>query len=103
MRTSKKKIWKITSLILMVLIIFVGYSYFQESKKNLLYKKDLEIIKGSVEKYKKENLEIRKQVLANQDPLSQEKLRKEKFGEALEGENEIFVSPEVLDSIILPF
>jgi predicted membrane protein len=103
MKIFKRNIWKITSFILAIIIIFIGYEYFKEYQRNLTKRKELEIIKNFVERSKKENMDIQKQILASQDPLNQEKEKKYKFGEALEGETEIFISKEVLNSIILPF
>jgi hypothetical protein len=103
MRTFKKNIWKLTSLLFLLGIFFVGYSYLKEYQKNSSYRKDIEIIENFVKRTKEENLEIKRNFLSNQDPLSQEKERKDKFGEALKGEKMIFISKQVLDSIILPF
>ena len=103
MRTSKFNIWKLTSFILFLLIIFVGYQYFKEYKKNLPYKKELRDLQILVERSKEESLIFQKQILAQKDPLNLEKEKKDKLGEALEGEKVILISEELLKSITLPF
>lgn len=103
MRTFKKNIWKLINFILLLAIFFVGYSYLKEYKKNSTYRKNVEIIKNFVERTKEENIEIKRNLLLSQDPLNQEKEKKDKLGETLEGEKMIFISKQVLDSIILPF
>lgn len=103
MRTFRFNIWKLTTAILFFLIIFVGFKYFQEYKKNASYKKELMNLQILAERSMKENLEFKKQILAQQDPFNQEKERKDKLGESLEGEKIIFVSDDLLKSIVLPF
>jgi len=103
MRTSKFNFWKLTTLILLLLVIFVSWKYFQEYKKNLPYKKELKNLQVLAERSQRENLEFQRQILAQQDPLNQEKEKKDKFGETLEDEKVIIVSDELLKSIILPF
>lgn len=103
MRTSRSSFWKLSTLILFFLVIFVGLKYFQEYKKNIPYKKELKNLQILVERSQKENSKFQKQILAQQDPLNQEKERKDKFGEALEDEKVIIISDELLKSIILPF
>jgi uncharacterized protein YlxW (UPF0749 family) len=103
MRTSRFNFWKLTTLILLLLIIFVSWKYFQEYKKNLPYKKELKNLQVLAERSQRENLEFQRQILAQQDPLNQEKEKKDKFGEAFEDEKVIIVSDKLLKSIILPF
>jgi len=103
MRTSRFNFWKLTTLILLLLVVFVGWRYFQEYKKNLPYKKELKNLQTLVERSQRENLEFQRQILAQQDPLSQEKEKKDKFGEAQEDENLILISEDLLKSIVLPF
>ena len=102
MRISKFNFWKLTSLILFILTILVAYEYFKEYKKNLPYKKELSFIERSLEKVKTENIELQKQFLLSKHPLNLEKEKKDKFGEALEGEKVILVSEELLNQILLP-
>jgi hypothetical protein len=96
-------IWKFTSIILFVLVVFVGTKYFQEYKKNLPYKKELKNFQILLERTKEENLIFQKQILAQEDPLNIEKEKKDKFGEALEGEQVILISEDLLKSISFPF
>ncbi len=103
MKTSRNKIWKIVSLILIFAILFTLYEYYKEYQKNLASRKELEEAKIFFERTKKENIEIKKKLLADKDLLNQEKERKDKFGESLEGEKVILISKEVLDAITLPF
>ncbi|GIW67227.1 MAG: hypothetical protein KatS3mg096_095 [Candidatus Parcubacteria bacterium] len=103
MKTSRFNIWKLTSFILFILIIFVGYQYFKEYKKNLPYKKELRDLEILVKRNKEESLIFQKQIIAQKDPLSLEKEKKDKLGEALEGEKLILISEELLRSITLPF
>jgi uncharacterized protein YaiL (DUF2058 family) len=84
-------------------VIFVGLKYFQEYKKNIPYKKELENLKILIDRNQKENIEFQKQIVLQQDALSQEKERKDKFGESLEGEKVVIISDDLLKSILLPF
>jgi glucan phosphoethanolaminetransferase (alkaline phosphatase superfamily) len=103
MRISRFNFWKITSLILFVLVIFVGMKYFQEYKRNLPYKKELKNFQRFVERTKEESMIFQRQILAQKDPLNLEKEKKDKFGEALEGEKVILISDDLLKSITFPF
>jgi hypothetical protein len=103
MRILKFNFWKITSLILFVLVIFVGMKYFQEYKKNLPYKKELKNFQMLAEKTEEESLIFKRQILAQKDPLDFEKEKKDKFGEALEGEKVISIYDDLLKSITFPF
>ncbi len=102
MRIFRFSIWKITSLILFILVVFVAYEYLREYKKNLIYKQELKFIQKNLEKTKKESQELQKQVLSLKHPLNLEKEKKDKFGEALEGEKVILVSDELLQMTALP-
>lgn len=102
MRMFRFNFWKVTSLILFILVIIVAREYYKEYKKNLPYKKELEFIEKNLEKTKKESLELQKQVLSLKHPLNLEKEKKDKFGEALEGEKVILVSEELLKNLTLP-
>jgi len=103
MRTSKFNFWKLTSLILFFLVILVGIKYFQEYKKNLPYKKELKNFQMLTEKTEEESLIFQRQILAQKDPLNIEKEKKDKFGEATEGESVILVSDDLLKSITFSF
>jgi hypothetical protein len=103
MRISRFNFWKITSLILFVLVIFVGMKYFQEYKRNLPYKKELKNFQILVERTEEESMIFQRQILAQKDPLNLEKEKKDKFGEALEGEKVILISDDLLKSITFPF
>jgi hypothetical protein len=46
---------------------------------------------------------FQRQILAQKDPLNLEKEKKDKFGEALEGEKVILISDDLLKSITFPF
>ena len=96
-------IWKITSIILFALVIFVGIKYFQEYKKNLPYKKELKNFQKFVERTEEESMIFQRQILAQKDSLNLEKEKKDKFGEALEGEKVILISDDLLKSITFPF
>ena len=102
MRISRFNFWKITSLFLFILVIFVGRNYFLEYKKNLPYKKELKFIEQNLIRTKQETLGIQKQVLSLKHPLNLEKEKKDKLGETLEGEKVILVSEELLKNTILP-
>jgi hypothetical protein len=103
MRISKFSFWQFTTFVLLFLVIFVGLKYFQEYKKNIPYKKELENLKILIDRNQKENIEFQKQIVLQQDALSQEKERKDKFGESLEGEKVVIISDDLLKSILLPF
>jgi len=103
MRISKFNFWKITSLFLFVIVIFVGMKYFQEYKRNLPYKKELKNFQMLVKRTKEESMIFQRQILAQKDPLNLEKEKKDKFGEALEGEKVILISDDLLKSITFPF
>jgi hypothetical protein len=103
MRISKFNIWKITSLILFILVIFVATKYFQEYKRNLPYKKELKNFQMLVKRTEEEGVIFQKQLLAQKDPLNLEKEKKDKLGEALEGEKVILISEDLLKSITFPF
>jgi len=103
MKISKFNFWKITSLILFILVILAGREYFQEYKKNLPYKKELKNFQMLVKRTEEESLIFRKQILAQKDPLHLEKEKKDKFGEALEDERVILISEDLLKAINLPF
>jgi glucan phosphoethanolaminetransferase (alkaline phosphatase superfamily) len=103
MRISKFNFWKLTSLILFILVLFVGMKYFQEYKKNLPYKKELKNFQMLVERTEEESTIFQRQILAQKDPLNLEKEKKDKLGEALEGEKVILVSDDLLKSITFPF
>lgn len=103
MRTSRFNFWKLTTLILFFLVAFTIRQYFQEYKKNLPYKNELKNLQILVKKSQIENLEFQRQILAQKDPLNQEKEKKDKFGESLEDEKVIFISDDLLRSIVLPF
>ncbi len=102
MKTSRFNIWKITSLILFILVVFVAYEYFREYKKNLVYKQELKFIEQNLKKTQKESLDLQKQVFSLKHPLNLEKEKKDKFGESLEGEKVILVSEELLKMTTLP-
>ncbi len=102
MRILRFNFWKITTLFFFLLTLFTAYQYFKEYQKNLPYKKELSFIEKSLERAKKENLEYQKQVLSLKDPLTLEKEKKDKFGEAGEGEKVILVSEELLKNLSLP-
>lgn len=99
---SKINFWKITFLFLLIVTFFVFYKFIKERQKNLSIKNEIKSIEISLKKSKLENQQLEKQIVANQDPLTQEKERKDKFGESLEGETMIFLYKEVLDSLTLP-
>jgi hypothetical protein len=103
MRIFKFSFWQFTTFVLLFLVIFVGLKYFQEYKKNIPYKKELENLKILIDRNQKENIEFQKQIVLQQDALSQEKERKDKFGESLEGEKVVIISDDLLKSILLPF
>jgi hypothetical protein len=103
MRILKFNIWKLTSLILFFLIIFIGIKYFQEYKRNLPYKKELKNFQRLVERTEEESIIFQKQILAQKDPLNLEKEKKDKFGESLEDEKVILISDDLLKSITFPF
>jgi hypothetical protein len=103
MRISKFNFWKITSLFLFIIVIFVGMKYFQEYKRNLPYKKELKNFQMLVKRTKEESIIFQRQILAQKDPLNLEKEKKDKFGEALEGEKVILISDDLLKSITFPF
>jgi len=96
-------IWKITSIILFVLVIFVSTKYFQEYKRNLPYKKELKNFQTLVKRTEEESAIFQRQILAQKDPLNLEKEKKDKFGEALEDEKVILISDDLLRSISFPF
>ncbi len=102
MRILKFNPWTMTSLLFFILTIFTAYQYFKEYQKNLPYKKELYFIEKSLERARKENLEYQKQVLSLKDPMSLEKEKKDKFGEAGEDEKVILVSEEILRNLTLP-
>jgi hypothetical protein len=90
-------------MILFVLVIFVGMKYFKEYKKNLPYKKELKNFQMLVERTQEESMIFQRQILAQKDPLNLEKEKKDKFGEALEGEKVILISDDLLRLITFPF
>ena len=102
MRIFRFNIWKFTSLILLILVIIVLRAYIIEYKKNLPYKKELEFIKQNLLRTKEETSKLQKQIISLQHPLNIEKEKKDKFGEALEGEKVILVSEELLKNMTLP-
>lgn len=103
MKILKFNFWKLTTFILLFLAIFIAFKYFKEFKKNLPYKRELENFRSLLTRFSQENLEFRKQILFQQDLLTQEKEKKDKLGEALEDEKVIVVSEDLLRSIVLPF
>lgn len=103
MKTLKNNILKITSIILIILIIFVLKNYYLEYKKNKPYKEELKSFKQFLERTKEENINIQKEVYSLVHPLEKEKEMKDKFGEANKDEKVIFISNDVLNSIEFPF
>jgi len=103
MRISKFNFWKLISLILFLLVIFVATKYFQVYRQNLPYKKELKNLQILLEKTRKESIFFQKKILGQKDSLNLEKEKKDKFGEALEGEKVILISEDLLKSIDFPF
>lgn len=102
MKIYKFSIWKFLSFISFILILIIIRSYILEYQKNLPYKKDLEFIEKNLMKTKEEAVNLQKQILLLEHPLTLEKEKKDKFGEALEGEKIILVSEELLENTSLP-
>jgi len=103
MKISKNKIWKITSFILTILFIFVLRNYYLEYTKNRPQKEELASLKKFLERTQKESFNLQKGVSSLSHPLEEEKIKKDKFGESLEGEKVILISDDLLNSIELPF
>lgn len=94
---------KVIGLVLFILTILVVRSYLIEYEKNKIYKEEIKASQKTLEKAKKENIALQKEVYSLAHPLEREKERKDKFGEANEGEKVIFLSEDVLKSIEFPF
>jgi hypothetical protein len=103
MKTYNFKIWKFLTILFFILNIFIGYKYFLELKKNYPYKKELKIFSSLSSKNMEEINQLKKQLVLENYFLNEEKERKDKLGEILEGEKVILVSDELLKSINLPF
>lgn len=103
MKISSFNFWKFTSLILFILTILVIANFYKEYQKNLPYKKELIYFKENVDQAKIENSRLLNEILSLKHPLNLEKEKKDKFGEALEGEKVILVADELLESLSLPF
>lgn len=103
MRILKFNYWKLITFILFIILIFIIYKVFQEYKRNLPYKNDVKNFQNLLNLNKNLNNQIKRQLIFNRDPLNLEKERKDKFGEALEGEKVIFIDENLLKSVYIPF
>jgi site-specific recombinase len=98
----KFKFWKLTTFVLLILLIFVIKSYLKEARKNQPYKQQLANLEKFLARSKEEAYARQRKIISQQDTMNQEKELKDKLGQVLEGEKMIIVSDEVLKTVILP-
>lgn len=95
--------WKIGTIILFLLSLFLSFQWYQEWRKNEPFRKELANFQTIVQKWQKEKQIFKQRTLRQAYFLESEKLIKDKEGKGLPGEIMIIVSDQLLKSITLPF
>jgi hypothetical protein len=95
--------WKIGTIILLCLNIFLFFDWYREMKKNQPLRKEMASLQKTLERLEKEEELRLKTIWQKSFQLEYEKYLKDKEGKGFEGETMIIVSDKLLQSVSLPF